>query len=108
MANIIAYFRKRHHTIYSLIVSVLLALWFNGISGILNYYLPDRGLYLSLLLAIIPLIIFIVDDGNLDELYKPPERVYAGLSAAANRSANNSNFVADMNEKFRGRNIKQN
>lgn len=80
MANIIAYYRKHHHTIYSLIVSVLLALWFNGITGLLNYFLPDRGLYLSLLIALIPLIIFLIDDGNLDELYKPPERAYAAIS----------------------------
>lgn len=83
MANIIAYYRKHHHTIYSLIVSVLLALWFNGIVGVLNYFLPERGLYMSLLLAFIPLVIFLVDDGSLDELYAPPERTMASIAASS-------------------------
>jgi hypothetical protein len=100
MANIIAYFRQHHHTIYSLIVSLLLVLWYYGVTGILNHFMPERGLYLSILIAVIPLTIFIIDDGNLDELYKQPNKNYPAIATTMN--------LADIPEKFTDRNEPQN
>ena len=82
MANFLTYFKKNNSNIYSLIISVLLCLWYNGISGLINFYAPIRGLELSLVLLIIPLVIFLSDDGHLDELYKPADTQYPIISAA--------------------------
>lgn len=72
MPNFLSYYKKNNPNIYSLLVSVLLAVWYNGISGLLNYYWPSRGPTLSIIFLCIPLIVFLTDDGHLDELYRPP------------------------------------
>jgi len=74
----IKYFNEN---IYSLAVSLLLALWFNGVSGLINYYLPNRGLAISIVLLLIPLVVFLSDNGKLDELYKPPNIEYPILAS---------------------------
>jgi hypothetical protein len=71
MVNILAYFRKNNTNAYSLVISLLLAIWYNGIAGLINYYFPERPPYVSLLLMIIPLLLFLSDDGSLNELYNP-------------------------------------
>lgn len=75
MTNFLTYYKKHNPNIYSLLVSLLLALWYNGIAGLINYYWPDRGPSLSLVFLLLPIIIFLTDDGHLDELYTPPNRV---------------------------------
>lgn len=70
MANFLSYYRKYYPNIYALMVSVLLSLWYTGLTGLFNYYFPNRGPALSLIFLIIPLAIFIGDDNKLDELYK--------------------------------------
>lgn len=81
MANFLSYYKKHNSNLYSLIVSLLLALWYNGITGILNYYLPNRGLFISTFLLVIPITIFLTDDGHLDELYAPPQMAYPILAS---------------------------
>jgi len=73
MIKFMSYIKKNIPSLYALTISFFLALWYNGIAGLLNHYLPNRGLFISSILMIIPLIIFLTDDGHLDELYKPPE-----------------------------------
>ena len=72
MANFLTYYKKHNPNIYSLLVSLLLALWYNGISGLINYYWPNRGPSMSVIFLMLPLIVFLTDDGHLDELYKAP------------------------------------
>lgn len=69
MANFLTHYKKINRNLYSLIISLLIALWYNGISGIINYYWPNRGPMISIIFMIIPLILFLTDDGHLDELY---------------------------------------
>lgn len=76
MANFLTYYKKHNSNLYSLVVSLLLALWYNGISGILNHYYPQRGPILSIIFMVIPLIVFLTDDGRLNELYEPPSIEY--------------------------------
>lgn len=84
MANFLTYYKKHNRNIYSLLVSILLALWYNGIAGLLNYYWPERGPALSIIFMSLPLLIFLTDDGHLDELYNPPSS-----STIANITATN-------------------
>ena len=74
--NFLTYYKVTNPNLYSLMVSVLLAVWYNGISGLLNHYFPNRGLMLSLVLLIIPLTVFLLDDGDLGELYHIPNVNY--------------------------------
>lgn len=71
MVNILAYLRKNNVNAYSLVISLLLAIWYNGVAGVLNYYFPERPPYISLLLMVIPILLFLSDDGSLNELYNP-------------------------------------
>ena len=65
--SFLTYYKVTNPNLYSLIVSVLLAVWYNGVYGLLNYYFPHRGLGISLILLMIPLIVFLSDDGELSE-----------------------------------------
>lgn len=71
MVNVLAYLRKYNTNAYSLTISLLLAVWYNGIAGLINHYFPDRPPYVSLLIMTIPILIFLSDDGSLNELYNP-------------------------------------
>jgi len=81
MANFLTYFKKYNPNLYSLLVSLLIAIWYNGITGMLNYYLPNRGPFISLILLVIPITIFITDNGRLDELYVPPQTQYPAIAS---------------------------
>ena len=81
MVNFLTYFKKFNPNMYALTVSVLLAMWYNGISGLINYLFPERGFYLGLALLVIPLAIFLTDDGNLDEIYQPVDDQYPSISS---------------------------
>jgi len=113
MANFLTYYKKYNPNLYSLLVSLLLALWYNGISGMLNYYWPTRGPYISVVFLLLPIILFLTDDGHLDELYKPPGIAYpinqttnvSAMMAAATPDTsfrtNGINQAAIRREKFR-------
>lgn len=74
MPNFLTYFKENHPNIHSLLVSFFLALWYNGISGFLNHYWPKRGIVLSVIFLLIPLVVFLDDDQLLDELYRQPKK----------------------------------
>lgn len=87
MTNFLSYYKKYHQNLYSLIVSLLLATWYNGVSGLLNYYLPNRGPFISIILLIIPLFIFLMDDGKLNELYLPPGIQYPIIASTTSTTS---------------------
>ena len=82
MANFLTYLKNNNGNIYSLIVSTLLITWYNGLVGMLNYFFPERGILISLLFALIPVLIFLTDDGNLDELYSSGSTTYEVAAAS--------------------------
>lgn len=103
MANFLTYYKKHNPNLYSLMVSLLLSLWYNGISGLLNHYWPNRTLVISAIFLIIPIIIFLTDDGQLNELYVPPSINYP-INNNNPAIINGSLFVNQIvgkNEKFK-------
>ena len=88
MPNFLTYSKKYNPNMYSLLVSFFLALWYNGISGLLNYYWPNRGPALSVIFLLIPLLIFLTDDGHLDELYRAPIDSKSNVNVNENTNAN--------------------
>lgn len=86
MANFLTYYKKYNPNLYSLMVSLLLALWYNGISGMLNYYWPVRGPHISFVFLLLPIILFLSDDGQLNELYAPPGIQYPIINQGSNVS----------------------
>ena len=85
---VLSYLKDLNQNVYSMVVSVLLVLWFNGISGILNYYYPTRGPLISVILLIIPAVLFYMGDGNLDKLYKQHNIEYPILSSVGQNGQN--------------------
>lgn len=83
----LSFLKHTKENLHSLVVSLLLALWFNGISGIINYYLPNRGPFISIIFLIIPLIVFLSDNGKLDELYQPPNLRYPILASTVDNQS---------------------
>ena len=81
--NFLTYYKITNPNLYSLLISMLLAVWYNGISGLLNYYFPNRGPGMSLVLLIIPLTVFLLDDGDLGELYSIPKVNYPASTKTA-------------------------
>jgi hypothetical protein len=112
MANFLTYYKKNNPNLYSLLVSLLLALWYNGISGMLNYYWPSRGPKISIIFLVIPVILFLTDDGQLDELYATPginypismkennQNIIPGIVAASGSINKNENIAIRRGEKF--------
>lgn len=82
MVNFLTYYKVTNPNVYALMVSMLLAIWYNGIAGLINYYWPVRGPFISLIFLILPLIIFLSDDGKLDELVSVPNITFPINSAA--------------------------
>ena len=94
MANFLSYYKKHNPNLYSLIVSLLLAVWYNGIAGLLNYYWPVRGPNISIIFLLLPLVVFLTDDGHLDELYQPP-----GITFPIRASQNQQKINQEINQE---------
>jgi len=99
MANFLTALKVSSPNMYCLIVSLLLAVWYNGIAGLLNYLFPDRGIVLSLLLIMIPIVIFLTNDGALNELYAYPKDAKDNIHIAAGNVG--SYYDPDSSERFR-------
>lgn len=103
MPNFLTSLRKNNPNVYALTISIFLSLWYSGLTGLFNYYFPDRGPALSLIFLIIPLAVFMGDNGKLDELYKigdaNPDLTDAN-TAVINVAANN----LPKRKEFMGRN----
>jgi hypothetical protein len=91
MSNFITNLKKNHTNIYALVVSLLLAVWYNGISGLITVLFPNRGMSLSIIMLIVPVVFFLLEDGKLEELYKAPNVEYPVMASA---------YEAQKKEKF--------
>ena len=54
--------------VYIIIAATMLAFWFKGVHSLLDIYSNDTFLR-AIMLCLLPLIIFISDDGSLSELH---------------------------------------
>lgn len=74
--------------VYILIVAISISLWFEGIGIITRYLIPGRDIHTGLLMCGIALTVFLMDDGNLNELYNyTPKKDSLSRHAAAAVSA---------------------
>ena len=64
----ISIIKKKLPNLYIIIVAISIAIWFQGINFIINTYIKPT-LTNGILLSIVSLLIFYMDDGNLSELY---------------------------------------
>tara|TARA_Y100000389_G_scaffold190683_1_gene215789 strand:- start:245 stop:508 length:264 start_codon:yes stop_codon:yes gene_type:complete len=55
--------------VYIIVVAVAVSLWFEGINTILRNYIPKNNLNYGILMCVIALAVFYLDDGSLTELY---------------------------------------
>ena len=65
----ISYIKANYQNIYILLVSLMIGIWFNGINRIINFCFPGKTLLISIILCIIPITFFLLDDGIISELY---------------------------------------
>ena len=61
--------QERYPNIYIIIISILVTIWFQGMTRIIQHIFPDKNIYYNLLLMIVPAFILYVGDGRLDEIY---------------------------------------
>lgn len=66
MTNIISWMKSWNPNVHALIITIFMAIWFNGIGTMINIFLPNRGIGIGALMLIIPLIVFLLDN-ELDE-----------------------------------------
>lgn len=105
MPNFLTSLRKNNPNVYALTISVFLSLWYSGLTGLFNYYFPDRGPALSLIFLIIPLAVFMGDNGKLDELYRigdanPDTNDTAVIVTTANNSVPRRKEFMNIKNKF--------
>jgi len=55
--------------IYIIIVAISISLWFEGVGIIIRHFIPSRELSAGIIMISIALCVFLLDDGNLSELY---------------------------------------
>jgi len=60
--------KKNLPNLYIIIVAIAIAIWFQGINFIINTYVKPTFKN-GVILSIVSLLIFYLDDGNLSELY---------------------------------------
>ena len=77
MANFLTFIKKTNSNLYCLCVSFLLAVWFNGIAGLLNHLFPNRGILLSLLLISLPIVILPEDVLNIVFVVEQPVPIFS-------------------------------
>ena len=83
MANFLTKLKKKYKNLHSLTVSLLLAIWYNGISSLINLWFPGRGFSIIMIMLLLPLVIFLIEDGGLDELYKDSSAANPATAAAS-------------------------
>ncbi len=49
---------------------IVLPIWVNSINALINHVLPKRSIFDIIVMAFIPVIFLLTDDGKLDEFYK--------------------------------------
>lgn len=61
---------KQHMpNIYIIVVAIAVSLWFEGVSTILRTYVPKNNLQYGMMMCVVSLAIFYLDDGSLTELH---------------------------------------
>lgn len=64
----ISIIKNKFPNIYIIIIAISIAMWFQGINFIINTYVKPTFRN-GIILALVSLLIFYLDDGSLSELY---------------------------------------
>lgn len=54
---------------YIVCISILVTIWFQGMSRLINGFFPNNGISGNLLLMIVPALLLYFGDGKLEEIY---------------------------------------
>lgn len=49
---------------------ICLPLWVHAINSLITHFFPNKNLVTILIMAFIPIVFLLADDGSLDEFYK--------------------------------------
>lgn len=55
--------------IYIILVAISISIWFEGIGILIRHFIPGRDLNTGLTMCALAILVFLMDDGNLSELY---------------------------------------
>lgn len=61
--------RNKYPNTYIVIISVLVTLWFQGMTRIIDKLFPNKSLKINMWLMVIPLLLMYFGDGRLEEIY---------------------------------------
>lgn len=61
--------RERYPNGYIIIISILVTLWFQGMTRIIDKLFPNKSFRLNVCLMIVPVILMYFGDGRLEEIY---------------------------------------
>lgn len=65
----IRYLKAHAPNIYIIVVAIAVSLWFEGVSTIIRNYVPKNNLQYGVMMCIVALAVFYLDDGSLKELH---------------------------------------
>jgi len=65
----IRHLKARAPNIYIIVVAIAVSLWFEGVSTIIRTYVPKNNLQYGIMMCIVALAVFYLDDGSLKELH---------------------------------------
>ena len=69
--NPLIFLKYKYKNLYIILVSLLIAVWFNSIYRILNSIIPSNApLYIPIIMCIFVIFIFYADNRLIDELYR--------------------------------------
>ena len=87
---IIKYLKKNMPNIYQILVALSIALWFDGINMI-THSLVKPGRNTGIIFVIVALLVFYLDDGNLNELHN--------IDSESDEEEETHNYAINNNKK---------
>ncbi len=61
--------RSKYPNLYIICISIIVTLWFQGMSRLIEKMFPDKSNYTNMLLMLVPALLLYFGDGRLDEIY---------------------------------------
>ena len=68
--NLLARLKKENSNYYVFMLMIVIPIWVNSVNAFINFLLPKRNFSDIIIIAMIPIIFLLADDGKLDEFYK--------------------------------------
>lgn len=68
--NLLTRLKQENSNYYIFMLMIVLPIWVNSVNAFINHFLPKRSFVDIIIMAFIPIIFLLADDGKLDEFYK--------------------------------------